>query len=163
MSSSAVSGGSGGSDLLRSVQIPPSYAPGFKPASTLSPSGPTHTPTLNGVPSGVFSSDSGPPPGADDPHTSFCVENPFTPEWARMVGSEAGNPKQSGSMYSTLALPNSLRNQLLPYNTCRMIVSALGVFTSPSSIDEPAGNHLPSSTYFFTRAKSAGKYSFMKR
>src|SRR5271166_2782015 len=143
--------------------MPPSYAPGFKPAKTLSPSGPTHTPTLNGVPSGVCSSDSVPPPGADDPHTSFCVENPFTPECARIVGNEAGNPKQSGSMYSALALPSSLRNQLLPYSTWRIMVSALGVFTSPSSMDDPAGNHLPSSTYFFSRAKSAGKYSFMKR
>src|SRR5271166_67960 len=143
--------------------MPPSYAPGFKPASTLSPSGPTHTPTLNGVPSGVFSGDSGPPPGAEDPQTSFWVENPFTPECARMVGSDDGNPKQSGSMYSALALPSSLRNQLFPYRICRMMVSALGVFTSPSSMEEPAGNHLPSSTYFFTLAKSAGKYSFMKR
>src|ERR1700730_11613067 len=123
---------------------------------TLSPSGPTHTPTLNGVPSGVFSSDSAPPPGAEDPHTSFCVENPFTPECARIVGSEAGNPKQSGSMYSALALPSSLRNQLFPYRTCRMIPSALGALTSPSSMEHPVGNHLPWSTYFFNLAKSAG-------
>src|SRR6202795_1067873 len=120
------------------------------PARTLSPSGPTHTPTLKGVPSGVFSGESGPPAGAEDPHINFCVENPFTPEWARIVGSEAGNPKQSGSMYSALALPSSLRSQLLPYSTCRMMVSALGVFTSPSSMDDPAGNHLPSSTYFLS-------------
>src|SRR5437588_9165525 len=113
------------------------------PASTLSPSGPTHTPTLNGVPSGVFSGESGPPAGAEDPHTSFCVENPFTLECARMVGSDAGNPKQSGSMYSALARPSSFRNQLFPYSTWRMIASALGAFTSPSSIDEPVGNHLP--------------------
>src|SRR5580698_1238185 len=113
------------------------------PAKTLSPSGPTQTPTLKGVPSGVFSSDSRPPPGADDPHTSFWVENPFTPECARIVGKDAGKPKQSGSMYSALASPNSLRNQLLPYRICRMMASALGALTSPSSIDEPAGNHLP--------------------
>src|SRR5208283_1102249 len=131
-------------------------APGFSPASTPSPSGPTHTPTLNGVPSGDFSRDSGPPAGADDPHTSFCVENPFTPECARMVGSDDGKPKQSGNMYSALALPNSARNQILPYRIWRMMVSALGVFTSPSSMEDPAGNHLPSSTYFFTLAKSAG-------
>src|SRR5580692_920012 len=143
--------------------MPPSYAPGFRPASTLSPSGPTHTPTLNGVPSGVFSSDSGPPALADDPHTSFWVENPLTPECARIVGSDEGNPKQSGSMYSALALPSSFRNQSLPYRTWRIIPSAEGAFTSPSSMDDPAGNHLPSSTYFFSRAKSAGKYSFMKR
>ena len=37
-----------------------------------------------------------------------------------------------------------------------MMVSALGVFTSPSSIEEPAGNHRPSATYFFNFAKSAG-------
>src|SRR3981081_3570781 len=133
------------------------------PASTLSPSGPTQTPILNGVPSGVFSRDSGPPALAEEPQTSFCVENPFTPECARMVGSEDGKPKQSGSMYSALALPNSFRNQSFPYRIWRIMVSALGVFTSPSSMDEPAGNHLPESTYFFTFAKSAGKYSFMKR
>src|SRR5208283_3226859 len=138
-------------------------SPGFNPASTVSPSGPTQTPTLNGVPSGVLSRDSHPPAGADDPHTNFCVENPFTPECARIVGIDAGNPKQSGSMYSALARPSSLRNQLLPYSTCRMMVSALGAFTSPSSMDDPAGNHLPSSTYFFSLAKSAGKYSFIKR
>ena len=80
-----------------------------------------------------------------------------------MVGSDAGNPKQSGSMYSALALPSSLRNQLLPYSTCRMIASALGAFTSPSSIDEPAGNHRPDVDVAFHLAKSAGKYSFMKR
>src|SRR6202040_1808931 len=141
--------------------MPPSYAPGFSPASTLSPSGPTHTPTLNGVPSGVFSSDSGPPPSADDPQISFWVEKPFTPECARIVGSEDGKPKQSGSIYSALALPNSLRNQLLPYRICRIILSALGALTSPSSIDDPAGNHLPSSTNCFSLAKSAGKYSFI--
>src|SRR5580698_7213001 len=110
----------------------PSYLPGFRPASTLSPSGPTHTPTLNGVPSGVFSIDSGPPPGADDPHVSFCVEKPFTPACAKMVGNDAGKPKQSGSMYSALAFPNSFRNQSFPQSTWRMIDSALGAFTSPS-------------------------------
>jgi hypothetical protein len=66
------------------------------------------------MPSGVFSTESGPPAATDDPHVSFCVEKPFTPACARMLGSEAGKPKQSGSMYSALALPNSLRNQLLP-------------------------------------------------
>src|SRR6185437_7297988 len=111
-----------------------------------SPSGPTQTPTLKGVPSGVFSRDSGPPPSADEPHTSFCVENPFTPACARIVGSEAGNPKQSGSIYSALALPNSFRKYVLPYKTCRKIDSALGRFTSPSSTEDPAGYHLPLAT-----------------
>src|ERR1035438_2846935 len=133
------------------------------PARTLSPSGPTQTPTLNGVPSGVRSKDSRPPPGAEEPQVSFCVEKPFTPECARIVGKDEGNPKQSGSMYSMLALPNSLRNHSLPYKIWRMMASALGAFTSPSSIEEPAGNHLPSLTYCLTFAKSAGKYSFMKR
>src|ERR1700679_4209709 len=126
------------------------------PARTLSPSGPTHTPTLNGVPSGVFSSDSGPPAFADEPHVSFCVENPFTPECARMVGSDAGNPKQSGNINSALLLPNSFWNHSLPYRICRMIASALGAFTSPSSIDDPAGNHRPAATSCCTFAKSAG-------
>jgi hypothetical protein len=102
-------GGSGGSGVLRSVVILPLYAPGLKADSTVAPSGPTQTPTLNGVPSGVFSSDSAPPTLADDPQVSFCVEKPFTPECARMLGNEAGNPKQSGSMYSSLALPKDLR------------------------------------------------------
>ena len=39
---------------------------------------------------------------------------PSRPAWARMLGSDAGNPKQSGSMYSSLALPNSLRKYVLP-------------------------------------------------
>ena len=36
------------------------------------------------------------------------------------------------------------------------MVSALGVFTSPSSMEDPAGNHLPEATYFFSLAKSDG-------
>src|ERR1700694_2268619 len=105
--SSVECGGAGGSGWLRSVSMPPSYAPGFKPASTLSPSEPTQIPTLNGGPSGVLSRETGPPALAEEPQTNFCVENPFTPECARIVGSEDGNPKQSGSIYSALALPNS--------------------------------------------------------
>ena len=46
---------------------------------TLLPSGPSQTPTLKGVPTGVFSGESGPPTGANDPHVSFCVENPAMP------------------------------------------------------------------------------------
>src|ERR1039458_4707481 len=102
----------------------------------LSPSGPTQTPTLNGVPSGVRSRDCTPPVSTEDPQVNFCVEKPFTPECARIVGKEDGNPKQSGNIYSALALPNSARNQLFPYNTCRMMASALGAFTSPSSRSE---------------------------
>src|SRR5579862_3214138 len=109
------------------------------------PSGPSHKPTLNGMPSGVFSGESGPPTcGAGcHPEESFCVEKPLIPTCARMLGKEAGKPKQSGSIYSALVLPNSLRKYSLPYRIWRMIDSALGVFTSPSSTDEPAGNHWP--------------------
>src|SRR5205085_12146795 len=123
---------------------------------TVFPSGPSQTPTLNGIPTGVFSGESGPPTcGAGcQPDESFCVENPLMPACASMLGSEAGKPKQSGSIYSALATPNSRRYQLLPYNTCLMIDSALGEFTSPSSIDEPAGYQRPAATYCFMRAKS---------
>ena len=60
---------------------------------------------------GVCSGDPGPPIFGAGCHWAFssCVENPLTPEWARMLGSEAGKPKQSGSMYSELALPKSWR------------------------------------------------------
>jgi len=44
---------------------------------------------------------------AADPQVNFCVEKPFKPMCARMLGREAGKPKQSGSMYSALVLPNS--------------------------------------------------------
>src|SRR5436853_1074662 len=122
-------------------------------------------PTLNGMPTGVFSGESGPPTcGAGcQPDDSFCVEKPLMPECASMLGNDAGKPKQSGSIYSSLAMPNSLRNQLLPYRICRIIDSALGELTSPSSIDEPAGNQRPAATYCFRRSKSAGKYSFISR
>src|SRR5205823_1494433 len=83
---------------------------------------------------------------------SFCVEKPFTPAWARMLGKDAGNPKQSGNIYSALALPKSFRKYSFPYNTSRKIPSALGRFTSPSSTEEPAGNQRPSAAYFCTRA-----------
>ena len=75
------------------------------------PSGPIQTPTLKGMPSGVFSGESGPPTlGAGcQVAFSFWVEKPLTPAWWRMLGSEAGKPKQSGSMYSLLAMPKSLR------------------------------------------------------
>src|SRR2546421_5443782 len=122
------------------------------------PSVPSHTPTLKGMPTGVFSGESGPPTcGAGcQPDESFCVEKPLMPACARMLGSDAGNPKQSGNIYSSLAIPNSLRNQLLPYRICRMIDSALGEFTSPSSIEEPAGNQRPVATYPFSLSKSEG-------
>src|SRR5215469_12664809 len=110
------------------------------------PSGPSQNPTLNGVPTGVRSEESGPPTGAPDPHTSFWVEKPLICEWARMLGSEAGNPKQSGSMYSALALPNSRRKNSLPYRICRKIDSAEGELTSLSSMDDPAGNQRPAAT-----------------
>ena len=77
----------------------------------VSPSVPSQMPTLKGMPSGVCSGELGPPTiGAGcQPEESFWVEKPLTPACARMLGSEAGKPKQSGSMYSALALPNSLR------------------------------------------------------
>src|SRR6267154_2621983 len=103
-------------------------------------------PTLNGVPIGVCSGEFGPPTLADDPQVSFCVENPLMPECARMLGREEGNPKQSGSMYSALALPKSRRKYSFPYRTCRKMDSADGEFTSLSSIEEPAGNHRPAAT-----------------
>src|SRR5438132_14170763 len=111
---------------------------------TLRLSGPSQTPTLNGIPTA-------------EPQVSFCVEKPLMPECARMLGSEAGKPKQSGNIYSSLAMPNSLRNQLLPYRIWRMIDSAFGEFTSPSSIDEPAGNQRPVETQTFKRSKSDGE------
>src|SRR5262245_58451256 len=115
---------------------------------TVRPSVPSQIPTLKGIPTGVFSGESGPPTCGAGCHAeeNFWVEKPLMPECARMLGNEAGKPKQSGSMYSSLAIPNSLRNQLLPYRICRMIDSALGELTSPSSIDEPAGNQRPVET-----------------
>src|SRR5438270_3555716 len=73
---------------------------------TLRPSGPSHTPTLNGVPFGVASGEPSPPTCAFEPHVSFCVEKPRMPACASSDGSEAGKPKQSGSMYSSLAMPS---------------------------------------------------------
>src|SRR5215472_3716134 len=118
---------------------------------TVLPSVPCQIPTLNGIPSGVCSIESGPPTrGAGcHPDDSFWVEKPLTPACARMLGSDAGKPKQSGSMYSSLALPNSLRKYVLPYRTWRIIASAFGMLTSPSSIDDPAGNHRPCAMYCF--------------
>ena len=129
------------------------------------PSVPSQTPTLKGMPSGVFSGELGPPTcGAGcQSDESFCVENPTIPAWCRMLGREAGNPKQSGSMYSLLATPNSRRKKLFPYSIWRTMDSAFGEFTSPSSIEEPAGNQRPAATYCFNRSKSVGKYSFMSR
>ena len=106
-----IDGGGGGGSLLRSVEMLLPYPPGLRAAMMVLPSVPSQMPTLNGMPSGVCSGESGPPTrGAGcHPDESFCVEKPFTPACARMLGSEAGKPKQSGSMYSSLALPNSLR------------------------------------------------------
>src|SRR5262249_59262044 len=106
-------------------------------AGTPRPSGPSHNPTLNGIGTTAF-------------HVSFCVENPFTPQCASTLGSAAGNPKQSGSMYSSLATPNSRRKNLFPYSTCRTSDSALGTFASFSSTDDPHGNHRPAAPYPFT-------------
>ncbi len=79
----------------------PSYCPGLSAAITPWPSGPFHTPTLNGMPT-------------TEPQVSFCVEKPFMPQCASTLGSAAGKPKQSGSMYSSLATPNSRRKKRLP-------------------------------------------------
>ncbi len=73
----------------------------FSAATTPLPSSPSHQPTLKGIPMAEF-------------QLSFCVENPFRPMCARMLGSDAGNPKQSGSMYSALVLPNSLVKYCVP-------------------------------------------------
>src|SRR5260370_37571339 len=104
-------------------------------------------PMLNGVPRGVRSDESGPPAGADEPHVSFWVEKPFMPEWARMLGKDAGKPKQSGSMYSALALPNSRRKNSLPYKICRTIDSADGEVKSLSSMQGSARNQRARATY----------------
>src|SRR5258708_38939386 len=95
------------------------------------PAGPSQKPTLNGIPTGVFSGESGPPTAAAQPQVSFWVEKPLTPMCARMLGREAGKPKQSGSMDSALVLPNSLGKYRVPYRICRMIDSALGALTAP--------------------------------
>ncbi len=73
-------------------------------------------PTLKGMPSGVRSGEPGPPTRAAGCQLadSFCVENPLIPACERMLGSEAGKPKQSGSMYSMLVLPNSRRKYCVP-------------------------------------------------
>src|SRR5512137_1134351 len=99
------------------------------------------------MPGGVFSGESGPPTADAECQVSFCVENPLIPAWASRLGSDAGKPKQSGSMYSALALPKSRRKSRLPYKIWRRMDSAEGELTSLSSIDEPAGNHLPAFTY----------------
>src|SRR5579871_415187 len=157
-------GGGGGGVLLKSYVTRLPKLSGFNAAITLDPSGPIQRPTLKGIPGGVFSGESGPPTRAAGCHAaeSFCVENPLTPACARIVGSDAGNPKQSGSMYSALVTlspgrgASSRWNQSFPYRTWRKIASALGEFTSPSSIDDPAATQRPSATYFLIFAKSAG-------
>src|SRR5688572_20079254 len=99
--------------VLRSLRTSPTYGPGSSAAITLLPSGPSHTPTLNGI-------------GTADPHVSFWVENPLIPQCAKTLGSAAGNPKQSGSMNSSLATPNSRRKYRFPYKTCLTKDSADG-------------------------------------
>src|SRR4030081_2063731 len=118
------------------------------------PSGPSQIPTLKGMPSGVFSGESGPPTcGAGcHPEESFCVEKPLIPECARVLSSDAGNPKQSGSMYSSLAIPNSLRNQLLQYRPWRMIDAAWGEFPSLSPMERHLINEHRDETSCFIRS-----------
>src|SRR5688500_1239335 len=125
--------------LLKSSVTRPPYEPGSSAAMMLCPSNPSHTPTLNGIP-------------LAEPHVSFCVENPRMPQCARMLGSDAVKPKQSGSMYSALSTPNSRRKNWLPYSTCRMCDSAEGTLLSFSSTLEPQGNHRPCAMYFFSVA-----------
>src|SRR6187402_605807 len=122
--------------LKSSVTLPP-YDPGSSAATMLWPSTPSHTPTLNGMP-------------LAEPHVSFCVEKPLMPQCARMLGSAAVKPKQSGSMYSLLATPNSRRKKLFPYNTCRMCDSAEGTLLSFSSTLDPQGNQRPCAMYFLS-------------
>src|SRR5258707_14833006 len=100
--------------LLRSSHTFPTYSPGLNAGNTPRPSCPSQKPTLNGMPTGVFSIETGTPTRAADPHDNFCVEKTFKPMCARMLGREAGKPKQSGSMYSALVLPNSLRKYCVP-------------------------------------------------
>ena len=38
----------------------------------------------------------------------------MNPAWARMLGNDAGNPKQSGRKYSALVLPNSFLKYSFP-------------------------------------------------
>src|SRR5215472_12561781 len=103
------------------------------------------------MPTGVFSGESGPPTRVAECQVSFCVEKPLMPACASRLGRDAGNPKQSGNMYSALLRPNSLRKNSLPYSTWRMIDSAEGELTSLSSTDDPAGNQRPADTYCCNR------------
>ena len=107
------------------------------------PSGPIQVPTLNGIPTA-------------DPQESFWVEKPWMPQWARIDGSEAGKPKQSGIMNSWLVTPSSRRKKPLPRRIWRMMDSCDGARTSFSSIDAPDGNQRPAATYFLTRSNSSG-------
>src|SRR5271167_3794271 len=97
------------------------------------PSGPSHTPTLNGIPTA-------------EPQVSFCVEKPRNPQCASTEGSDAGNPKQSGSRNSQLSVPNSFMKKSWPNMSWRIRDSDDGTFTSFSSQDEPAGNQRPLAT-----------------
>ncbi len=87
--------------LLRFSFTVATYSPGLSAAITDDPSVPTQRPKLNGMPTA-------------EPQVSFCVENPLSPEWTKIEGMDAGKPKQSGTMYSLLDLPNSFRKNLFP-------------------------------------------------
>src|SRR5579871_182881 len=106
---------------------------------TEEPSGPTHVPILKGIPTA-------------EPQVSFCVEKPLMRPCAKRVGSEAGKPKQSGSIYSSLCVPNSCWKKRLPYRKWRTNDSEEGMFASFSSTEEPAGNQRPAATSFFNRS-----------
>src|SRR5271170_2664548 len=111
------------------------YGSQLSAAMTEFPSGPSQTPTLKGIPTA-------------EPHVNFCVENPRMPQCARTDGSDAGKPKQSGSIYSELSVPNSFLKKSWPNMTCRISDSGDGEFTSFSSHEFPAGNQRPSATHW---------------
>ncbi len=77
---------------------------------------------------------------------SFWVEKPLRPQWARMEGREAGNPKQSGSMKSELSVPNSRLKKVWPTRSWRMMDSEAGTLTSDSSQALEDGHHWPLAT-----------------
>src|SRR5882724_182560 len=100
---------------------------------TDSPSKPSQTPTLKGIPTA-------------EPQVSFWVEKPRNPQCASTEGSDAGKPKQSGIMNSHLSVPNSFLKKSWPNKIWRMRHSEEVMFTSFSSQEEPAGNQRPLAT-----------------
>src|SRR5262249_5908169 len=116
---------------------------GFSAAITPRPSGPVQKPRLKGMPTGVFSCESGPPTRAAECQVSFWVENPLMPACASRLGREAGKPKQSGSMYSALLLPNSLRKTLVPESPWADGAPPGGRFPAPLSPRGPGGKPAP--------------------